>query len=292
MSTRHGPLLAVGAVALALAAGSVYTIDAREVAVVTLFGAPVRVVNEPGLYLRAPWPLHEVVRFDRRARLLEVPPTELLTKDKKNLVVEAFVIWRVADPERFLEAVGTDEAAETQLSDLTVSRVAAGLGQREFTELMAVESEVGELLPVDVYAEVVSIGRERLGVEVLEVRLRGVGLPLQNEQSIYERMRAERSRIANAYRSEGQERAAAIRAEADRKAAEIRAGAEREAAGIEARAEAAAARVYAEAYAEDPDLYLYLRQLEAYESLLDEGALVVLSSEDPLLSVLGKGAGR
>jgi hypothetical protein len=103
--------LALGALPLALLAASVFTLDAREVAVVTSFGAPVRTLLEPGLYMRAPWPLHEVVRFDARARVLEVAPTELLTSDKKNLVVEAFAIWRVADPQKFLEAAGGVAAA-------------------------------------------------------------------------------------------------------------------------------------------------------------------------------------
>lgn len=276
----------VAALAVAGLAGSVYTLDAREVAVVTLFGAPVRTVLEPGLYLRAPWPLHEVVRFDRRARLLDVAPAELLTADKKNLVVEAFVVWRVSDPERFLETVGAEEAAETWLSDLVVSRVAAGLGQREFSDLMNVEASAQDLLPSDVLKDVARIALERLGVQVLDVRLRHLGLPLQNEQSIYERMRAERSRIANAYRSEGEEKAASIRAEAERKAAEILASAERESASIEAGAEAAASRLYAESYRKDPEFYRFLRQQEALRAVLDQDTTLVVDANSPLFRAL------
>jgi membrane protease subunit HflC len=264
----------------------VYTVDAREVAVVTLFGKPVATVTEPGLRLRAPWPIHEVVRFDSRSQLLSVEPAEVLTRDKKNLVVEAFVLWRVADPERFLEAVGTPEAAETQLSDLVVSRIAAGLGQRDFKELMAVGSDTSAMLPAELAAGVAAVGRERLGVEVLDVRLRHLGLPLQNEQSIYARMRAERSRIANAYRSEGQEKAVVIRAEADREAAEILAGAQREAAQIRAKAEGNAARVYAQAYSKDPEFYRFIRRLEAYEQILDKDTTLVLQSDGALFGAL------
>lgn len=269
-----------------LLGGSVYTIDAREVAVVTLFGKPIDTVTEPGLRVRAPWPIHEVVRFDSRSQLLSVKPAEVLTKDKKNLVVEAFVLWRVADPERFLEAVGTSEAAQTQLSDLVVSRIAAGLGQREFKDLMAVGDESSTMLPEDLTAEVASVGRDRLGVEVLDVRLRHVGLPLQNEQSIYARMRAERSRIANAYRSEGQEKAVVIRAQADREAAEILAGAQKEAAQIRAAAEGNAARVYAQAHAKDPEFYRFMRRLEAYEQILDKDTTVVVESDGALFGAL------
>ena len=100
--------LLMALLATGILGGSVYTVDAREVAVVTLFGKPVETLTEPGLKVRLPWPIHEVVRFDKRAQLLSVEPAEVLTRDKKNLVVEAFLLWRISDPERFLEAVGTE----------------------------------------------------------------------------------------------------------------------------------------------------------------------------------------
>ncbi len=271
--------------AVLLGGGAVYTIDAREVAVVTLFGAPVRTVVEPGLYFRAPWPLHQVIRFDRRARLLTVPATEMLTQDKKNLVVEPFVLWRVAEPQVFLESVGTPDIAETQLSDLAVSRIASSLGQREYAALMAVETDsktTTPMLPDSLKDDVAQVASRRLGIEILDLRLRTLGLPLQNEQSIYDRMRAERSRIANRYRSEGEEQAASIRAEADRQAAEMLADAEQAAATVEARAEEVAARLYAEAFAQNPELYLQLREIEAFETLFNEDDTIVIESDSTL----------
>ena len=281
--------LLVGLLGALLLGGSVYSLDAREIAVVTLFGKPVKTVTEPGLQVRLPWPVHQVVRFDRRAQLLSVEPAEVLTKDKKNLVVEAFLLWRVTDPERFLEAVGSQDGAKTQLSDLVVSRIAAGLGNREFSDLMTTDGQAVTMLPDDLLPGVVATVQERLGIDVLDVRLRHVGLPLQNEQSIYERMRAERSRIANAYRSEGEERASTIRAEADRKAAEILANAQKESMAIRARAEGTAAKIYAEAYEEDPDFYLFMRRLESAETLLDEGSVLVVDSNGPLFQGLTGG---
>jgi len=280
------PWSLVGALALLVGtlAGAVYTVDAREAAVVTMFGAPVRTVTEPGLYVRAPWPLQEVVRFDQRARLLAVPPTEMLTQDKKNLVVEPFVLWRVADPQLFLEAVGTPEVAETQLGDLAVSRIAASLGKREFGNLMAVQdtATANPMLPTNLREGVAEVAARRLGIEVIDLRLRTLGLPLQNEQSIYDRMRAERSRIANRYRSEGEEQAASIRADADRKAAELLAEADEAAARIESNAEAEAAGIYAAAFSRDPELYLFLRELEAFEAVVDDDTTLVLESDSSL----------
>jgi len=271
---------------LFLGGTSLYTVDAREVAVVTSFGAPVRTLVEPDFYLKWPWPIQEVVRFDSRSRLLQVEPTEMFTKDKKNLIVEPFVVWRVSDPERFLESVGTINAVAVQLSDLVISRVAAGLAQRELRALFSVDAAASSLLPDLVLSDVSQAASDRLGIEVLEVRLRHVGLPLQNEQSIYERMRAERLRIANQYRSEGEEKAAGIRALADRQAAEILASADREAAGIVSRAEEVAAKRYAESYALDPDFYRYLRDVEALGVLLDDTTTLVLDSESVLFDVL------
>ncbi len=296
------PVLAASAgVALLLLGGaSLYTVDAREVAVVLSFGAPVRTVTEPGLYVKAPWPLREVVRFDRRVRVLVAPPSELLTQDKKNLVVEAFTLWRVEDPQRFLEAFrspGVDvvrwedlvAAAELRLGDLVTSRIAGALGKKEFTELLAVETTSVELLPAEVPKAITADAAERFGIGVLDVRLRHLGLPLQNEQSIYERMRAERKRIANAYRSEGEEQATTIRAKADREAAEILAEADRNAAEISAEAEAAAARLYAETFRQDPEFYRYLRGLDAMQEVLgssEQGSVLVLESDDEIFEPL------
>ena len=275
--------------ALLAAFSCVYTVNAREVAVVTFFGKPIHTIVEPGLQLRAPWPLHKVIRFDSRTQLLTVEPTEVLTRDKKNLVVETFGLWKVSDPERFLEAVGTPETAETQLSDLVVSRLAAALGGREFSDLMADTGTKEPMLPPDLLPGLSDIGKTRLGIDVVDVQLRHIGLPLQNEQSIYERMRAERSRIAKAYRSEGEERAQSIRAEADRKAAEILANADKEAMGIRARADGTAARIYANAYAADPDFYVFMRKLQTAKTLLEPGSVLVVDSEGPLFEALTTG---
>lgn len=277
MNVRH--LAALAGAAVFAAAMSCFTLDAREVAVVTAFGAPTRTLTEPGLYLRAPWPLNEVVRYDARARLSEVPAAEMLTGDKKNVVAAVFAVWRVEDPRRFLESVRTFEAAESQLADLVTSRVASAVGSAPLTELLSSQAVDRPLLPDSVRTEVAAAARERLGIEVLDVRLRHLGLPLQNEQSIYERMRAERLRIANAYRSEGEQQAAEIRARADREAAEILAQAEREAGEVRATSEREAALRAAEAYRTDPQLFQLLGALDSYRAVLGKDDVVVLDGD-------------
>ncbi len=268
-----------GGLILALGAASLYTVDARELVVVLSFGAPVRTVSDAGLHVRWPWPVNEVVRLDRRARVLTVSPSELLTKDKKNLVVEAFAVWQVSEPQKFIEAFrkpGSEglrweellESAAIRLSDLVTSRIASALGHKEFNEFLSVESQGTAMLPDEVATDVASTAADRFGIHVLDVRLRHLGLPLQNEQSIYERMRAERLRIANAYRSEGEEQATTIKAKADRQAAEILADAERESAEILASAEEAAARLYAQTYKQDPSFYGFVQRLDSARAIL------------------------
>ncbi len=143
-----------------------------------------------------------------------------------------------------------------------------------------------QFLPPEVVSAVNTAAEARFGIAVMEVRLRHVGMPLQNEQSIYERMRAERSRTASRYRSEGEEQATAIRAKSDREASEILAEANRAAAGIRATAEQEAARLYAEAYRADPALYRLLRDLETSAALLDEDTTIILSPDSAPFSTL------
>lgn len=283
-------MLGAAVLVLLWLASAVYTIDVREVAVVTLFGEPVQEIKDAGLHLKAPWPVHELRRFDARARLLDLDAAELLTRDKKNLVVEAFALWRVTEPRRFLENVQTPEAAALRLTDLISSRIAAALGQVDFTTLLSTERQAADLLPASVRDEVSAAATARFGVEVLDVQLRAVGLPLQNEQSIYERMRAERSRTASRYRSEGEEQSRGIRARADREAAELLAEARRGAAETRAKAEQQAAELYSRAYKQDPALYTLLRELETSRALLDEDATIILDpSAPPFSTLLGTG---
>ncbi len=278
----------------ALMSSTLYTLDAREIAVLTTFGAPVSAVLEPGLHLKAPWPVQAVVRFDARRRVLTVPATETLTRDKKNLVLEVFAVWRVSDPQRFLEALGGIDVAEGQLTDLVQSRVSAAIGKLEFQDLLAVGDPAApaELLPAEVLTDVAAIAQSRLGIAVEDLRLRHLGLPLQNEQSIYERMRAERTRIANAYRSEGEEQATAIRAQADRQAAELLAAAERDAGLVMAGAERAVAATYAEAYRQDPALFQLWTAMEAYSAALGEDDTLVLSTNSPFFEAMSPPAAR
>ncbi len=280
--------LAIAGIAVAGAFASLFSLREGELVVVSTLGDPRRVVTQPGLHARVPWPIQTVHRFDSRLHVMDLPATELLTSEKKVLVLEPFVVWRTSDARRFLEAVGSRAGAEAQLLDLVTSKLGGAIGRLPFTQVISIEPGAVQIETVleQVRADIDKLARAELGVSVRGVGLSHLGLPLQNERSVFERMRAERERIAAGYRSEGAERASGIRAVADREASRILAEARGEATLVRARGEAEAARVYSAAHDQDPELYEFLRRLEAYDRILGEDATLVLSADSPLFEPL------
>ena len=157
-------------------------------------------------------------RFDSRSKLLNIEAKEQLTQDGINIVVEPYVVWKISEPQVFLESVGSSETAEARLKDLVIDSVGKGLGRRQYDDLLEVQTTGSvEFMPAGVLTEVQSIAAERFGVEILDLRIHHIGLPVQNEQSIYEQMRADQIQEASEYRAKGEEKAAGTRAKADQK---------------------------------------------------------------------------
>ena len=286
MSKNKSVGLIAGIVALLWLSSSLFIIDERQVGVLTSFGNPIKTIETPGLHVKAPWPINEIQRFDRRSRILTMDATEAYTKDTKNLILQPFIVWRIEDPLTFLETVKSAEGAAAPMKDLVQSRIAAIAGQIEFNEFLNTNSNTEGLLPTNTLNQI-STEMQRFGIAILDVQLSHLGLPVQNEQSIYERMRADRSRIANKYRSEGEEQSVTMRAKADREAAELIAEAEKHAAEIRSKAEAFAAEKYAETYQKDPALYTLLKDIDRAQSIFEEGGTVVMdASKRPFSTVM------
>ena len=265
---------------------SVFVVPETESAIVTRFGKPVRTIDAPGLQFK--WPIDRRLRFDNRVLLYDPAPAEFLTQDKKNLVVDTAVVWRIADPATFLETIGDIPGAEMRLHDVVWAGLAAALGRTELSQLVSTEPR--QLRIEEVSAEVResagAVSAPQLGVEILEVQLVRLSFPEQNLESVFARMRAERERIAKEYRAQGEEQAMIIRAEADRDRELILAAAYREAEILRGKGDAEAAGIYGDAYRRDPDLYRFLRTLESYESILDDRTTVILSADSELLRLL------
>jgi membrane protease subunit HflC len=268
---------------------SFYTVRETEFVLITQFGRPLYAVQDAGLHVK--WFFQSATYFDRRLQIYNPRPSEFLTRDKKNIVVESYVAWKIADPRRFIETVGDSGAAEMRLHDIVWSGLAASLGQQDLESLVAPRAEQVRTASVmdSLSSATDKAALARYGIRVVDVRLKRLNLPEQNKQSVYARMRAERERIAKQYRAEGEEQALRIRADADRQREETLSAAYKEAEKLKGEGDAEATRVYSQAYARNPRFYRLLRTLESYKKVLDDKTTAILSSDSELLRVFMRG---
>jgi membrane protease subunit HflC len=283
-------LPAAGALALLVFCWlTLYSVRETQFVLITQFGRPLYTVTDAGPH--AKWFFQSADYFDRRLRVYNPRPSEFLTHDKKNLVIESYVAWRIQDPKRFVETVGDPGAAEMRLHDIVWSGLSAALGTHDLDSLIAPTPETvqaGTMLE-GLTAMTDRAALERYGIQVVDVRIKRLNLPEQNKQSVYARMRAERERIARQYRAEGEEQALRIRADADRQREEILSGAYKEAEKIKGEGDAQATRTYGAAYAKNSRFYKLLRTLESYKKIFDDKTTAILSSDSELLRVMMRG---
>ncbi len=275
-------LTAIGVILVFLGLTSIFIVDETEQVVVLQFGKPVRIITEPGLHMKVPFPIQEKNVFDNRLLEYDSPPEEILSKDKKSLIVDNYVRWKIVDPLQFLKTVQAIPTALSRMDDIVYSELRRELGTHDMVEIITENRE--ELM------EKVTVASNRAtqdyGIEVVDVRIRRVDLPSQNEESIYARMDAERKRQANKFRSEGEEEAQKIRATTDRDKTIILADAYKEAEQIRGQGDAKAVEVYAKAYSVDPKFYEFVRTLDAYKKIVDDKTMLVLPSDSRLFKLL------
>ncbi len=268
---------------------TLFPVRETEFVLVTQFGRPLYAITEAGLHVK--WFFQSATYFDRRLRIYNPRPSEFLTRDKKNLVIESFVAWRIEDPQRFIETVGDAVAAEMRLHDIVWSGLSAALGTHDLESLISTQLpavRTGTML--DRLAELTDrAALVQYGIRVVDVRLKRLNLPEQNKQSVFARMRAERERIARQYRAEGEEQALRIRADADRQKEEILSAAYKEAEKIKGEGDAESTRVYSQAYSRNPRFYKLLRTLESYKKIFDDKTTAILSTDSELLKVFMRG---
>ncbi len=277
-------------IVLLLSWSALFTVRETQFALVTQFGKPVRTLTEAGLHAKLPL-LQQVRFFDRRLRVYNPPRSEFLTRDKKNLSIDSYAIWQIADPEVFIKTVGNERSAEMRLHDLVWAGLAAAIAGLDLEVIVSP-------LPSNVKTHAVledltersgTAALKQYGIRVIDVRLKRLNLPEQNKQSVYARMRAERERIARQYRAEGEGQALRIRAEADRKKEEILAEAYKVAETTKGEGDAEAARIYGAAYSRNQPFYKLVRTLETYRKALDEDTTIILNSDSELLKLLTQG---
>jgi modulator of FtsH protease HflC len=283
---RRTLLVLLGGGVLLAALASLFTVDVTQTGVVTRFGRVVRVVDAPGLHMKLPF--DRVLPVDRRLLYSKPAEAEYLTADKKNVVVQSLALWRIADPRRFLETLASREGAEVRLADLVLAEIGAALGNYPFASFVAAGNQASRFrsLNAEVRDAVAAYALPAYGIEVLNVDVRQLSLPEQNQQSVFERMKAERGKIAKQFRSEGERDSARMMAEAEAEKTRIAAEAYKEAAGLKAEGDAQAMRIYADAFGQDAPFYKFLRTLQAYETVLDQQTTLFLPADAEVFQIL------
>ncbi len=262
------------ALVLLLAFNAFFIIDQTQQAMVLQLGKPVQVISEPGLKMKVPF-LQQVIYFDRRLLHYDAAPAEIITSDKKNLVIDNYSKWRIVDPLKFYQSVRSEVGAQSRLDDIIYSELRVELGKETLNDIV---SKVRERIMRKVTDES-NRAATAYGIEVVDVRIKAADLPHENEIHVYTRMQAERQRQAKRYRSEGEEKAMQIRSQADRERTIIISEAYKKTEKIKGEGEQAAIRIYADAFGQDPDFYSFYRSLQAYGKALEKNSTLVMERD-------------
>jgi membrane protease subunit HflC len=274
---------ALGILVLAALIGlsSAFQIDETELGIVTQFGEYKRSITTPGLYFKIPL-TQSVQVMDSRIIASDTPPAEYLTLDKKRLMTDPISRYKIIDPLRFYTKLHDQNGAKARIDDLVNSELRREFASHNFGEIVG---HAREPLMQEV-AERVRVQTKDFGVYVVDVRIRRADLPREVQESVFQRMRAERDRVAKQYRSEGEEEAAKIRAETDKEKTILLAKAYETAQKLRGEGDGESTRIYAEAYGKDAEFYSFVRSLDAYERSLGESSTLLLSSDSELFRYL------
>ncbi|WP_462324759.1 protease modulator HflC [Desulfoplanes sp.] len=271
-------------IAVALLLGlfqSVYIVDQTQRAIVLQLGKPVGDENGPGLHFKMPF-VQNVIFFDHRILEYDAPPAEILTKDKKNLVVDNYSRWRISDPLLFYRTVHNIEGGRSRLDDIIYAELRVSLGRFTLTEI--VSSDRAEIM-TQVTDKANSLLKD-YGILVLDVRIKRTDLPPENQKAIFGRMRAERERQAKQYRSEGREQGVKISTGADKERTIMLAQAEKKAEVLKGEGDARATEIYAASLGQDPEFYKFVKSLEAYKRGLSKNTRLIMTPENEFLEFL------
>lgn len=267
--------------AVILVPQSFFVVSESNQAIILQFGQHVRTVTEPGLQLKVPF-IQTVTYFEKRILSSDATPQEYLTLDKKRLVVDHVTRWRIVDPLRFFTSVRSERGARDRLDDIVFSELRRELATVDFVDVISDERE-------NIMERVAASAAEKateFGIDVADVRVKRADLPAEVEQSVFDRMRAERQRESSLFRAEGEEQANIIRSRAERDSTVILAEGYQEAQQLRGEGEAEAIRIYAEVLEDDPEFYAFSRRLEAYASILKNGDTLVIPADSEFFRYL------
>lgn len=262
---------------------SVFTIHMTQSAVLLQLGKPISTFTEPGLHFKLPF-LQQVQYIPKRLLSNDSPPAELITKDKKNLLIDSFSMWRVIDPLLFLQTVRNQRGAKARLDDIIYSELRVEMGTHELIDIILKTRE-------EIMEKVTKKSNEKAaeyGIEVVDVRIKRADLPPEIANSIFDRMRTERERIAKEYRSEGNEEATKIRALTDKEKIILMAEAYKQEQTLKGQGDGISTKIYADAFQKDTKFYTFIRSMQAYKNSLKTDTTILLSEQSDFLEFLEK----
>ena len=270
-------ILVVAVLIAILLSSSLYTVKETQVALKLRLGEIVSIENEPGLKFKTPF-VNNVVRFDKRIQTLDSAAESFLTVEKKNVVVDSFVKWRIVDTQKFYISTGGAMAqANLRLAQNNQDALRSEFSKRTIIEVISDEREA---IMASVKAKLKAIAEDEYGIEVVDVRIKRIELSQEVRNSVYSRMETERKGLANKYRANGAEEAEKLQAFADKERTIILANAYRDSEKIRGEGDAISASNYAEAYSQDSDFYSFYRSLESYKkSFNEQGDILVLNPD-------------
>ncbi len=296
MSTQRWLRAVVGTLALAAIFFSATAVVVKEgqAVLITRFGRPLRAATQAGLHWKLPWPIDAQITLDMRRRVYETGQTEMLTRDKKNIIARSFVVWRIGDPLTFTQAIGNEGAAEGKLDGLMTNAAIGTLGGHDLSAL--VSTNPGDLQVDQIESELLGstapMALRNYGVAIEQIRLERLALPEENVTAVFQQMRAERHQFAAKFDAEGQREASKIRSEADLEAARIHAKSAEEQARIVGESAAQVAKIYADAHRIDPELYRFTRSLDSLDKLVTSGTSLILRTDSEPFSLLQNKEGK
>ncbi len=285
MVNGKGFVLVLALVALVVGSFSMFTVAQWEKAIMFRLGEIREADFKPGLHFKIPF-INNVRKFDARILTLDVEPERFLTAEKKNVIVDSFVMWRVADVTRYYTAVSGDERhARLRLEQIIKDGMRGQFSKRTINEVVSGErDEIMRALTAESNTQA-----QEIGIAIADVRIKRIDLPAEVSNSVYRRMQAERARVAKEFRSRGFEEAEKIRADADRQRQVIIAEAYRDAEQVRGEGDAKAAEIYARAYGRDKEFYSFHRSMEAYrQSLGGSGDMMLLSPDSDFFRYFDK----
>ena len=280
---KQNSFIIAGVIAIIILSSSMFTVHMTQNAIVLELSKPKETITEPGLYFKIPF-FQRVKYFSNQLLDNDSPPAEVITKDKKNLLIDNFTMFRIVEPLKFLETVRGEQGARARLDDIVYSELRVEIGQHNLTNIVTGTRDA-------IMAKVTKEANKKAaeyGLEVVEVRIKRTDLPPEIANSIFNRMRTERERIAMEYRSEGKEEATKIRAETDKEKTILVAEAYKKEQTIRGEGDGMSTKIYADAFNKDQQFYSFMRSMEAYKQSLKTDTTLLMSEDSDFLGFLNK----